>query len=192
MSFGHGRDTKMPDVGSMMNNMGGLTILLTIIPVAVVVLILGTIVRRSSSQVNASKSWDSTVGKVLMSQIEMRRVTGSHGAHNSPYPVVVYEYEVMGRRFQGTRISFGTEVGGSLAAPRTLQKYPAGSTVTVYYNPQNPAEAVLEQSSRSGGILKFVIFVIIAMVLCTSLFSFGMMRFTGNFVNDIMSQLPTR
>jgi hypothetical protein len=185
-------ETKMPDVSSMMNNMGGLTILLTIIPVAIVVLILVGVMRRSSSQVNASKNWDSAIGKVLMSQIEMRRVTGSHGAHNSPYPVVVYEYEVMGRRFQGTRISFGTEVGGSIAAPRTLQKYPVGSTVTVFYNPQNPAEAVLEQSSRSNSILKFVVFVIIAMVLCSSLFSFGMMRFAGNFVNDIMSQMPTR
>ncbi len=180
----------MPDIGSLMNNMGGLTIALTVIPFVIVALVLLMIARRGSSQAAASKNWATANGRVLLSQIEMRRSSGHHGS--SPYPVVVYEYEVMGRRYQSNRISFGTEVGGSMVAPRVVNQYPAGSSVTVYYNPLNPAESVLEQTSRSSRVLVWVVVLILAILLCTSVMTIGALGFAGQWVNDLMSGLPSR
>ena len=53
--------------------------------------------------------------------------------------------------FTGEKISFGlTEATArSARAEQTLQKYPVDKQVTVYYNPNNPSEAVLER--RAGG-----------------------------------------
>jgi hypothetical protein len=180
----------MPDISSLMGSFGGFPIGLTVIPVVIIAIVLLSIARRGSAQANASKHWESTTGQVLLSQIQMRRASARTGM--TPYPVVVYEYQVMGQRYQSSRISFGTDMGGSLVAQPTLDKYPAGSTVTVYYNPTNPAEAVLERRSRSSGILVWVVVIMIALVLCSMVISLGAMGFAGQWVSDIMGQLPSR
>ncbi len=60
----------------------------------------------------ASKNWQETTGTVIYSGVEERRshVVGAAPAHPY-YPKVVYEYQVMGQRFQGNQLRFGGEVG---------------------------------------------------------------------------------
>jgi len=181
----------MPNLDSLMGGMGGLTLVLTTVPFLIVVLVLVMIARRSSAKANASKDWPSTSGQVLMSQIEMRRSSGRNTGM-SPFPVVVYEYTVMGQRYQSNRIAFGGDIGGSMIAQPTIAKYPAGSMVTVYYNPQNPGEAVLEQRSRSSKILVWVAVFIVAMLACTVAMTLGMMGFVTQFVNQFTAGLPGR
>ena len=120
----------MPNLDSLMGGMGGLTLVLTTVPFLIVVLVLVMIARRSSAKANASKDWPSTSGQVLMSQIEMRRSSGRNTGM-SPFPVVVYEYTVMGQRYQSNRIAFGGDIGGSMIAQPTIAKYPAGSMVKI-------------------------------------------------------------
>jgi hypothetical protein len=63
------------------------------------------------------------------------------------YPAINYSYKVNSKTYQSNVIAAGGyDVGGS-GAPKVVAKYPAGSQVTVYYNPQNPQEAVLEKKS---------------------------------------------
>ena len=61
-------------------------------------------------------------------------------------PEVTYHYTVDGREHLASRTRFGDRFGISFSAPavRTVRRYPVGSSVTVRYNPEDPAEAVLE------------------------------------------------
>jgi hypothetical protein len=92
----------------------------------------------------AAGSWPGTTGTVLMSSVQSKRTGRSH----SLYPVVVYQYEVNGKGYQGQTIKAGEQylnvrVAGQAQA--TVARYPIGATVTVYYNPANPAESALER-----------------------------------------------
>jgi hypothetical protein len=58
-----------------------------------------------------------------------------------------YDYEVAGRHYVGRRISWRVGGGTSTAEPtpqELAEKYPPGSNVAVYYDPQHPSTAVLE------------------------------------------------
>lgn len=63
---------------------------------------------------------------------------------------VLYEYSVHGERYSSDLVSFG-EFGShnTKNAQRIVDEYPAGKSVVVYYDPDNPDVAVL----RPGGIL---------------------------------------
>jgi hypothetical protein len=106
-------------------------------------------------------SWPSTMGMVTLSTIEMRR--GSEGS--SAYPVVHYSYQVMGQPLQGHKVMPGPDVGGS-GAHKVVARYPIGAQVMVYYNPENPSEALLERGMP--GYIKWfwIILVILDVFLC--------------------------
>lgn len=109
---------------------------------------LGFFLYRRNQQSNAyrqsAQSWPGTSGTVLMSSVQSKRTGRSH----STYPVVVYQYQVNGRDYQGQTIKAGEQflnvrVAGQTQA--TVARYPIGAKVTVYFNPQNPAESALER-----------------------------------------------
>jgi hypothetical protein len=100
--------------------------------------------QQSMAYRQSTQTWQSTTGTVLMSSVQ-RKHTGRSYSH---YPVVVYLYQVNGQQYQSQRIKAGEQflnVRLSGQAEATVQKYQIGSTVTVYYNPSNPAESVLER-----------------------------------------------
>lgn len=117
-----------------------------------------------SSQIAASKAknWQSTTGTILMSMLEARR--GNKG-HYVNYPVVVYHYRVGGASYESRKVSPGMEWGGT-GAGKVVERYPTGSQVTVYYNPENPAEALLERKAPSAMIWLWVVLVIVNVFLC--------------------------
>ena len=92
----------------------------------------------------SAQSWPSTSGIVLTSSVQVRRSNRSR----SEYPVVVYQYGVNGKSYQGQRIKasdkfMSVRVFGEAQA--TVARYPVGSRVTVYYDPNNPSESALEK-----------------------------------------------
>ncbi len=129
-----------------------ITIVSVICSVALPLLIIGGLGyflykrnQQSMAYRQSTQTWHNTTGTVLMSSVQWKR-TGNSGS--TTYPVVVYQYEVNGQRHQSQRIKAGEQflnVRISGQAEATVQKYPIGSTVTVYYNPANPAESVLER-----------------------------------------------
>lgn len=123
-------------------------ILGTICSIALPLLVIGGLVyflyKRSQQRVayrQAAQAWRSAEGKILMSSVQRTHQGNS-------YPVVVYQYEVNGNQYQSQTIQAGEQFLNAHIvgqAQETVQRYPIGKTVTVYYNPDNPAESALER-----------------------------------------------
>jgi hypothetical protein len=91
-------------------------------------------------------SWPATQGRIIESRVEEKCLPGDRPNVRFA-PRIAYEYVVDGRSYRSERVAFG-EVFWSLApqgAAAKVARYPAGSEVTVYYDSQRPAEAVLER-----------------------------------------------
>src|SRR5436190_383271 len=101
------------------------------------------IVVASLREAAAMKRWPVAQGRVLSSKVEeyresISRGTGGPRDRMTLYrPIVIYEYEVEGKRFRGDRIaqSPGLNRGVSEFAEKVAQRYPADSSVSVRYNP---------------------------------------------------------
>jgi Protein of unknown function (DUF3592) len=107
-------------------------------------------------QVRAASHWPSTPGKVVVSASELRQVKvldsereSGHKFEQRNFANIAYEYSVSGQKFSNNRVSVGEDLGNFQVA-ETIARYPAGSIVTVYYNPRHPREAVLERDLPKG------------------------------------------
>ncbi|NJN80338.1 MAG: DUF3592 domain-containing protein [Anaerolineales bacterium] len=102
--------------------------------------------QKSTAYRQSAQNWLSTTGTILMSSVQSRRSSSSGGY--SDYPVIVYQYQVNGQSYQSQRLKAGEQffnVNVSWQAQETINKYPIGKEVTVYYDPNNPAESALER-----------------------------------------------
>ncbi|GAB4580480.1 MAG: hypothetical protein Fur0022_32210 [Anaerolineales bacterium] len=91
----------------------------------------------------AAQAWLTTQGQIVLSRVEV-----SGGETTSVSPRVVYQYQVGAQMYQSETIRAGSQffsITTSRGAYDTVDRYPVGKTVTVYYNPANPAEAALER-----------------------------------------------
>jgi len=100
------------------------------------------------AETRAAARWPTTQGTVLSSRAESRRIltqTGGSQTMTVWSPLVEYSYRVGERDYHGSRVAFGPEVAGARElAEQTVQRYPAGATVSVHYDPSNPSHATLE------------------------------------------------
>lgn len=99
--------------------------------------------------------WPSTMGTVMMSTIDWR---SSSESGSTAYPVVQYSYQVNGQAYQSTKLAPGPEVGGT-GAQKVVSKYPAGAQVMVFYDPQNPSDAVLERKAPAQWLLGLILII---------------------------------
>lgn len=119
---------------------------------------------RSRRQASAAGNWPSAAGQVTAVSIHTQTNYSSEGAPSVSYqPVVEYDYTVIGTPYHGSRVAFGADSFGRRQAEGVLAKYPPGTSVTVYYNPDKPEEAVLEKSAQGtllfmivGGVIAFM------------------------------------
>ncbi len=87
---------------------------------------------------HASKRWATTRGEILESNIE----EDSDGWA----PHVRYAYDVERKHYVNDRLYFHlSNRSTERDARKHLSPYPVGKTVTVYYNPRKPEEAVLDR-----------------------------------------------
>lgn len=94
-----------------------------------------------------SQNWPAAAGRVKSSRISY----DSSSDKTSGTPYVVYTFEVNGKKYQGSTINPGdVTLGDNDAAARVVARYPAGTDVAVYYNPQNPADHFLEPFSADS------------------------------------------
>jgi hypothetical protein len=114
--------------------------------------------RRKMAAVN---EWPTTMGTVMSSTIERRH--SSEGGWVD-YPAVQYSYQVSGQPYQGTKIAPGMDVGGT-GAGKVVSRYAPGAQVMVFYNPQNPSDAVLERKAPAQWIM-WLLLVIFDCALC--------------------------
>lgn len=135
------------------------TFLITVGIIGFVLLILNVIflgilffMRRRMAVVS---QWPSTMGTVMMSTIDWR---SSSESGSTAYPVVQYSYQVNGQAYQSTKLAPGPEVGGT-GAQKVVSKYPAGAQVMVFYDPQNPSDAVLERKAPAQWLLGLILII---------------------------------
>lgn len=86
--------------------------------------------------------WPSVLGVVTESRVEDSPI-------DMMKPVVRYRYAVDGSTFIGFRVTFSGYGVSRSAMVQLIAPYPEGSTVTVYYDPANPASSVLNNLAKS-------------------------------------------
>jgi hypothetical protein len=108
------------------------------------VALMVVIVATKIIELRRAKSWVETTGRIVRSQIEVRRHRFEGEAETvKNVPDVEYEFQVGARTVHGLRIGIGDD---ALADPEaTLKRYPVGANVTVYYDPRDPTKCVLER-----------------------------------------------
>jgi len=108
---------------------------------AIPILIAGIILRKTT-QLRHAASWPSTRARIVKSQTRaMHRRSGGEVTQVMTAPDIEYEFRLGDRVVRGTRIGIG-EIADTEAV---LNHYPVGATVPVYYNPKDPADALLER-----------------------------------------------
>ena len=86
-----------------------------------------------------SRDWPTTTGTVMHSRAERQNRKGE-----AKYtPLVHYSYEVAGSRYESERRALSSLKTSKTKAEAICQDYPPGKTVTVYYDPAKPGEALL-------------------------------------------------
>jgi uncharacterized protein DUF3592 len=115
-------------------------------------------------EVSRAARWPSTPGRVVVSGSERRDVnTGGPNSEDTEtrnFAMIVYEYTVAGHKYRCDRVSIGENMGNFEVA-ETIAKYPVGKAVTVYYNPSNRSQAVLERDLPPGIWKTMVIFIVV-------------------------------
>ena len=120
--------------------------------------------------------WRKVPGQILYSQLMTTASRSVRGGASTLYAVQIrYRYQVENRAFTSEQISRSTTHGAwmsrFLSFPGLLKRYPIGAEVTVYVNPKDPSEAVLEQIDKPFLILFAVSLLIV--IYCFSLYMSG-------------------
>jgi hypothetical protein len=93
-----------------------------------------------------SEDWSITTGIITKSDVIDLSIRKGHGT----CPIVHFEYSVLGKTYKSDRIFWGN-------VHLSADKYNKGKKVTVYYNPRNVQEAVLEPGSAHGTMLSLAV-----------------------------------
>jgi len=120
-----------------------LSILCTVVPLAAVGWFLYSRWKKGSDLRLASQNWVPTTGTVIKSRVEV-----SGGDTTTVSPRVVYEYRVGAVDYQNDQIRAGDRhwaARTSQEAYDTIDRYPVGKEVTVYYDPRNHGQSALER-----------------------------------------------
>ncbi|MCW8963467.1 MAG: DUF3592 domain-containing protein [Gammaproteobacteria bacterium] len=96
-----------------------------------------------------TETWPASSGVITASKIDTethayRSASNKLESSISYTPVLVYDYQVDGKMFTGTVIYKSFAHALEFIAEGYIEQYAVGSAVTVYYNPDDPEDAVLE------------------------------------------------
>jgi hypothetical protein len=94
----------------------------------------------------ASAAWPTVPGRITQAAVAHSRTDPSRGTLTADSADIRYAYAVGEQQFIGHRLSFGYFYSSNVGSETGdyLLRYSVGKQVTVYYDPGNPAEAVLE------------------------------------------------
>jgi hypothetical protein len=102
-------------------------------------------------EIRRARAWPSTAGRVVSSR---RRIVETSSSGEGPGPEievaeVVFRYAVGGKAYESDRATMAHRVTGEDIEP-LLARYPSGATVTVFYDPKDPADGVIERQAPEG------------------------------------------
>lgn len=109
---------------------------------------------RTLSAARASGLWPSTPGKVTSSQL----MVGGGRSKRWYKAQVVYLFSVNGRDYTSERVFFGdSRSNRSGKQQAVVDRYREGAEVEVFYNPQQPEQAVLERKTGATNTLYLIL-----------------------------------
>ncbi|HSR02462.1 MAG TPA: DUF3592 domain-containing protein [Methylophilaceae bacterium] len=112
-----------------------------------------------------SNGWPYVQGKITQSELIERKRSNKNSDIISVYSAKIeYQYEIDDNNYTGAEIKWADGNSDKILA-LIKKEHPAGSSVTVYYNPQKPNEAILQKGLSLGYILigSFLLISICAM-----------------------------
>lgn len=98
-------------------------------------------------EVRHAAAWPSTMGRIVRAgNEEQRHSNEADQVTVTQVAVVEYEFTVAGRTWRGSRVSLGEAPN----TDATLERYPVGTIVEVFYDPADPRTCVLERDPWRG------------------------------------------
>ena len=106
-------------------------------------------IRYQRAKLRQSERWGQVTGTITESQVQVDPTIEGPPCH---WCDVAYEYVVNNRSYLGKRIEFGQHafILVKKAEKHLRSHYPLNARIPVYYDPQNPAEAVLVRHVYHG------------------------------------------
>lgn len=101
----------------------------------------GLLIWRAERQWEAGSTFQRTRGVITKSQVEVDRDDDGP----SYYPDIEYRFEVAGVPFTGDQTRIGDFSTSGNRATQLVQRYPVGKVVDVFYDPEDPSDAVLQR-----------------------------------------------
>jgi hypothetical protein len=125
---------------------------------------------RSRQKAEASQDWPATAGQITEARVSRHTSTDSDGDTSEHYsPIVRFRYQVASQEYEGSKIAFGFQqsFGSHAKAQSALARFPVGAQVSVYYDPSNPSDAVLERKAGSStvSLVLGIIFLVVSLCL---------------------------
>jgi hypothetical protein len=123
---------------------------LIVLGAGAVILGVGCIVAmiRTKRALQGVPNWDTITGTVLEAFVYRHTRRTTDETRITFTPRVKYMYEIAGEPYTSSKLDtlpyYVTSACDSAEAQTIIQKYPVDSAVTVYYNPNNPKQAMLK------------------------------------------------
>jgi len=119
---------------------GAFLIIFTVFWSSLVLVFDGFMAHSLFKQVESSH-YQFVTGTVIHSEVRIHH--GSKGG-TSYEPVIQYRYEVTGQAFTGARLRYNSVSSSSqFSAQSKVDEHPPGSSLQVFYNPENPRDSLL-------------------------------------------------
>lgn len=126
--------------------------------------------------------WPKAPGTITSSRYESetgtsRDAEGYDVTSTTYVPVVEYRYTVQGQEYPGTRVARVVErTGDAKRVKACIDRYPAGTRVEVFHDPNDPTIAYLETRTSGGAVFLMVFggvfalmgFGVVAIVVATT------------------------
>ena len=111
-------------------------------------------------EVKRASTWTKGSARIIKSAL----ATVKRHDRDAKVPAIEYEFSVGFHPFRGTRVSIGEIMPDTPEVQAALARYPVGGSATVYYNPANPKESVLERDLPANFGLIWIFIAVIAVV----------------------------
>lgn len=122
-----------------------------------------------------TKDWVTVQGKITDSRLVKAQHTKRTGQRITVFSATIdFEYGVDGNTYTGSRKRFADRSkDGAKVRKAMLARFPIGETVPVYYNPNEPSEAVLVKGLAGKYIFAVLVFLIVLAGMTTALMRKG-------------------
>jgi hypothetical protein len=151
--------------------------------------IAGVIVYKME-EVRRAARWPSVQGRILRSRlraVDTKTSEGSRGRGN--VPDIRYAFSVDGVDYRGKRVGIGEIMPDTPEVEAALERYQVGRTGPVFYNPDNPGEAVLDRDPPASPRTMYAIAAGVMLVGLAIVVAFTVL---GDIVEWLQPHFPPR